>query len=412
MLSQWLSQPNGKIANMVDDTRVIALHVLTSAGFGISHDYHGGARLPAAGHKLSHRDSLMTLLNHLTTTIVLGQMPWLESIRSLLPKHLQHVKQAINEFDQYMDEMLATERRLMAQQQQNSAKPNLISTLIRTSDEANSEGQTGLRLTDQEIKGNLFIFNLAGHDTTANTLAYAVALLAAYPEIQDWVVEEVDAVLGEDEDVKYETVFPKLKRVLAVMYETLRLYGPVPTQPREALHANTPLTITDQSSSSPSSPPSKSRPTKTILIPAGVGLSLNIHASHTNPSTFPNPSTWDPKRWIKSPSPPASSPSSPATATGTATETDDFLPPPVGYFPWSSGPRICPGMKFAQVEFVAVMSTVLRGARLLPGVKGDVDVGFEDARREVLSVVRDSELVGPTLSMKRPEDLVVRVLGR
>jgi cytochrome P450 len=202
---------------------VIALHVLTSAGFGTSHDWHGGARLPTEGHKLSHRDSLMTLLEHLTTTIVLSQMPWLEKIRLLLPKHLLHVKLAINEFDQYMDEMLATERRLMAQQQQNSAKPNLISTLIRTSDEAKSGGVTGLRLTDQEIKGNLFIFNLAGHDTTANTLAYAVALLAAYPDVQDWVVEEVDAVLGEEggfddgEVVKYETVFPRLKRVLAVM---------------------------------------------------------------------------------------------------------------------------------------------------------------------------------------------------
>jgi hypothetical protein len=139
-----------------------------------------------------------------------------------------------------------------------------------------------------------------------------------------------------------------------------------------------------------------------------MDVGVNAHAAHTNPSTFPNPQVWDPKRWIKSSSSPSSS--------SYYTEADIFLPPPPGYVPWSGGPRICPGMKFAQVEFVAVMVTVLRGARLLPGVKADGDAGvgfgFEDAREEVLRLVRDSGLVGPTLSMKKPEDLVVRVVGR
>lgn len=85
-------------------------------------------------------------------------------------------------------------------------------------------------LTEEEIAGNLFIFTAAGFDTTANTLAYAVTLLAAYPEWQAWIQAELDVVLGppapstssspEQENRElpdYSVVFPKLTRCLAVM---------------------------------------------------------------------------------------------------------------------------------------------------------------------------------------------------
>lgn len=225
MLSHWLSQPNGKISNMVDDTRVIALHVLTAAGFGISHDFLGGARNPAPGHKLSHRDALMTILDNLITSIILSNTKWLERYRIVLPQRVQHIFLALREFSQYMDEMLASERKILADSQ-GASKPNLITTLIRTSDDAQTEGiKSAVRLTDDEIKGNIFIFNLAGHDTTANTLAYAFALLAVYPEYQTWVAEEIDEVLGDQENPKYDEAFPKLKRVMAVM---VSFHPPIP----------------------------------------------------------------------------------------------------------------------------------------------------------------------------------------
>ena len=75
-------------------------------------------------------------------------------------------------------------------------------------------------LTDEEIFGNIFAFNLAGHETTANTLATSLVLLAANPECQAWLVEEVQHVLGNSggmEDWKYDECFPNLKRCLAVM---------------------------------------------------------------------------------------------------------------------------------------------------------------------------------------------------
>ena len=227
MLSSWLSQPSGKVTTMVDDTRVVALHVISSAGFGVSHDFHGGARNLTEGHTLSYVDALMVVLD-LLPSIIVSKMPWLNSVPDFaLPKKVKSILEGTREFRQYMDEMLAGERKTMAENP-GTAKPNLISTLIRTSDEANAGGeQSSVRLSDNEIKGNMFIFNIAGHDTTANTLAYAVALLAVHPEVQEWVLEEVEEVFRENGEgvLVYEELFPRLKRCMSILVRCISLPG-------------------------------------------------------------------------------------------------------------------------------------------------------------------------------------------
>ena len=96
-------------------------------------------------------------------------------------------------------------------------------TLSRSSTASLSPPTTDERklgLTDDEVLGNLFLYSTAGHDTTSNTLCYAIYLLAIYPELQNWIGEEVDEVVsgqGESGDWDYNTVFPKLQRCLALM---------------------------------------------------------------------------------------------------------------------------------------------------------------------------------------------------
>ena len=74
-------------------------------------------------------------------------------------------------------------------------------------------------LNVDEILGNIFVFNFAGHDTTAISLAYSVLLLVAHPEVQDWISEELNYHLdtSQSEAWKYEEVFPKLKRCLTIL---------------------------------------------------------------------------------------------------------------------------------------------------------------------------------------------------
>ena len=101
---------------------------------------------------------------------------------------------------------------------------NLMSSLVRVSeDERKKHGKLNAdgpkSFTISEILGNIFVINFAGHDTTANTLAYSMLLLAAHPEVQDWVGEELHRVLGGSscETWSYEALFPRLKRCLAIL---------------------------------------------------------------------------------------------------------------------------------------------------------------------------------------------------
>jgi hypothetical protein len=61
---------------------------------------------------------------------------------------------------------------------------------------------------------------LQGMIPTANTIAYAVALMAMDVRPQEWLGEEITSILGREESMEkwsYETAFPQLKRCLAVM---------------------------------------------------------------------------------------------------------------------------------------------------------------------------------------------------
>ena len=82
-----------------------------------------------------------------------------------------------------------------------SGKGNLMPWLIRASDEgmevthARKNTKEGTLPTHAYVRlsiyGNMFIFNFASHDTTAQTLKLTIHLLAAHPEVQDWMREEL-----------------------------------------------------------------------------------------------------------------------------------------------------------------------------------------------------------------------------
>ena len=83
-------------------------------------------------------------------------------------------------------------------------------------------------------------------------------------------------------------------------------------------------------------------------------------------------------------------------------EDNLITPRPGTFIPWISGPRVCPGKKFAQVEFVAIMASLFRTHRVKPmDLVGET---MEDTNRRVRKVVDDSGLK-ITLSMRHPEKI-------
>lgn len=159
-------------------------------------------------------------MNNIFTTILLGVF----SIPSIiLPASVKKVMTAVSEFKEYLVEMVEEEKITL---RQDAEKDNLMSVLVRAAVSEEEEGKGRNGLSDEEIYGNLFLYSLAGHDTTANTLTYAVHIMATDPKLQTWIREELITVFGDKEmieDWEYEKAFPKLKRTLAFMVPLLHL---------------------------------------------------------------------------------------------------------------------------------------------------------------------------------------------
>jgi cytochrome P450 len=218
MLQSWKASPS-PIRRTSKDTRTFSLHVLSGAGFGRRYSFQKSAEPPKPGHVFNYRDSLSLILKNSLLIVILG--PKFLS-NKFLPQSLARLGRACVDFKYYMTEMVEEEKESIAQGKDGGA--NITNALIRASQEvsqssrsANSKVFNGL--TEQEIYGNIFVYNFAGHDTTALTLCCAIHLLAAFPEVQDWMAEEINAVIQQDDfsTWNYQEVYPKLNRCLAVI---------------------------------------------------------------------------------------------------------------------------------------------------------------------------------------------------
>ncbi|KAF1830841.1 p450-domain-containing protein [Decorospora gaudefroyi] len=129
------------------------------------------------------------------------------------PVTVEHVLKSWREFVK-PDNVNVQRRRLASPPQTCRTKLNLIQTLIKAN-EPEGDGKTA-RLSDDELRGNIFIFTAGGLESTSTTISYALALLALHPEVQEWVAEEVEEVVREN-GREYRDVFPRLKRCMAVM---------------------------------------------------------------------------------------------------------------------------------------------------------------------------------------------------
>ncbi|KAI1113688.1 cytochrome P450 [Nemania sp. NC0429] len=231
MLKFWSSKD--AVSSTADDVRTLSLHVLSKAGFGKSFKFQSQDDHATANPALDYKESLKMVLDNCILIMALGtkflSRPW-------LPRKLRKVHQACVAFQRHMTSVYEGEKR--AHEQGLSTDRNLLSSLIRASNEEASKfpnGSTGTPsggggLTESEIYGNMFVFNFAGHDTTAHTLMFAIAFLAAKPHVQDWLSEELHTVFADRAPGRwdYQRDLPKLVRCHAVLMETVRLYTPVP----------------------------------------------------------------------------------------------------------------------------------------------------------------------------------------
>jgi cytochrome P450 len=190
----------------------------------------------------------------------------------------------------------------------------LVQALIVASDPA-----TGRSLSDDEIRDELVAFMLAGHDTTATTLTYALWALGHDPDMQDKVLAEVVAI--GDRGLTPEDV-PALRYTLQVLHEALRLCPPAAATGRMALRD---IEIDG------------------YRVDAGTMLIVGIYALHRDPALWDHPLIFDPDRF------------SPENSLG----RDRWQ-----YLPFGAGPRSCIGDHFAMLEATLALAAVVRHAEI------------------------------------------------
>jgi cytochrome P450 len=214
---------------------------------------------------------------------------------------------------------------------------SLLSMLLSSVD-----AETGQPLPDRAVRDEVFTLFVAGHETTALTLAWMFTFLDGRPEVLAKMRAEVDSVLGGREPT-FDDV-PKLAYLRQVVEETLRLRSPAPLIPRNV--------IADDEIGG-------------YRVRAGDAVFLLFWATHRHPDFWPDAEVFDPDRF----------------STERSKDRHSW-----SYIPFSGGPRTCIGNMFALVE-----ASIL-AAQLLS--RFDLEVlSCADVRPVAVATVRPSKPV-------------------
>lgn len=177
----------------------------------------------------------------------------------------------------------------------------------------------GQPLSDAEIGDEVATFMVAGHETSASTLAWSLALLSAYPAAREQLEAEVDAQLGGA--MPGPADLARLPWTRAVVAEAMRLYPPAWTVERDAL-------ADDEVAG--------------VRVPAGSLVAVPPYLVHRHPEFWPDPAGFDPRRFL---------PGGPDRHR-------------YAYLPFGGGRRACIGSAFAEQEIALVLAAIAGRFRL------------------------------------------------
>lgn len=176
--------------------------------------------------------------------------------------------------------------------------------------------EDGSGMSDQQLLDEMLVLLVAGHETSAITMAWAWYLLGIHPEVEQNILDSIDKHLG-DRHPTFEDV-PKLGYALQVIQETMRLYPAVwfiDREPMQDDHING------------------------IFIKKEEDIAVSVHSLHRNAKYWDRPNDFNPDRF--------------------APENKNNRVP-YSYLPFGGGPRLCIGQNFAQMEMQFILVMLLR----------------------------------------------------
>jgi cytochrome P450 len=204
---------------------------------------------------------------------------------------------------------------------EGQAQRDLLDRLIAARD-----GETGVRLSNDEVRDEVVIIFLAGHDTTSLALTYTWYLLSQHPEVEAKLHAELARVLGGRAPT-YDDL-ENLSYTKMVIEESMRLYPPAPGISNRAV-------LEDDEIGG-------------VKIPKGAQVGIMPWLLHRHRLLWDHPERFDPERF------------SPERSQGRHR---------FAYLPFGGGPRVCIGMALAMAEAQLILATIAQRYRLklVPG---------------------------------------------
>jgi cytochrome P450 len=290
---------SGAIVDFAPEMMRLTLDVVTSALFGADVDADAATVGQALTIVLDHTNQRLLALVDLTDLLP-------------LPAHRRY-REALATLDRIVFRIIDARRK--------SAErgADLLQMLLDARDP-----DTGESMSDQQLRDEVMTIFLAGHETTANALAWTWYLLSRDPAVDRRLRADVARVLGARRPTVEDV--PQLAYARQVFEESLRLYPPVIGVPRDA--------VADDEVGG-------------YRIPAGSTVTSSAYLTHHNPRLWPNPEGFDPERF----------------AGG---ETRH----PFAYLPFGAGQRKCIGQAFAIIEGTLAIAMIAQACRpeLVPGM--------------------------------------------
>lgn len=183
-----------------------------------------------------------------------------------------------------------------------------------------AQAEDGGRMTDKQLRDEMMTLLLAGHETTANALAWTWYLLSLHPEVEERLHSELRTVLGRRSPQLGD--LQQLRYTQMVIKESLRLFPPAWGIGRETLRE---VQLGE------------------YHLPAGTNVFISQWVTQRDPRYFDRPEDFVPERW---------------------TEEFERRLPKFAYFPFGGGPRVCIGASFANMEAALLLATIAQRFRL------------------------------------------------
>jgi cytochrome P450 len=272
-------------------------------------DEMGGLTLAIVGETLfstnvqSDANEVREALTDAVQSFAYAVLPGIELIEKLPVGPFVKVRKARARLDRIILRVIA-ERRADA-----SASGDLVSMLLAARD---PENPSAPGMSDQQIRDEAMTIFLAGHETTANAMAWTLHLLGDAPAVESRLLDELTRVL-DGRAPAVEDV-PRLEYTRAVIAESMRLYPPAWTMGRRAME---PHTIGG------------------YAIERDALVLISQWVAHRDPRWWDDALAFEPERWQR-----------------------DAKRPKYAYFPFGGGTRLCIGESFAWTEAILLLAAI------------------------------------------------------